>query len=177
MTTKIKTAKMKKVLTLVILASGLLVAGKQTQAQTKIGYISLNEIVGIMPEAKKADTLLAQFRDALYQSAQEKQTALNDDYAKFVKDSLTMSPAVKEVKRKQLQTQLQGLQGEDQRIQEELQKKQEELGAPIQKKALDAVQAVAKENGYTYVLPKEAVLVGPPADDLLPLVKKKLNLK
>jgi len=39
------------------------------------------------------------------------------------------------------------------------------------------VQAVAKENGYTYVLTKEALLVSPPAEDILPLVKKKLGLK
>jgi outer membrane protein len=177
LTTKTKIEKMKKVLTLVIMAMGLLVASKQTQAQTKIGYISLNEVVGSMPEAKKADTLLQQFRDALYQSAQDKQNALNDAYKKFVEDSVKMQTAVKEVKRKELQQKLQDLQGEEQRIQEELQKKQEDLGAPIQKKALDAVQAVAKENGYAYVLPKEAVLVGPPGDDLLALVKKKLNLK
>ena len=88
-----------------------------------------------------------------------------------------MTSSVKEVKRKALQQQLQDLQGEDQRIQQELQKKQEELSTPIQKKAIDAVQAVAKESGYTYVLPKEAVIVGPPADDILPLVKKKLGLK
>lgn len=169
---------MKKVLTLVILATGLLVAGKQTQAQTnKIGYISINEVIAAMPDAKKADTLLAQFRDALYANAQEKQTTLNEAYQKFVADSLKLTPAVKEVRRKELQQKLQDLQGEEQRINDELQKKQEELGAPIQKKALDAVQTVAKENGYTYVLPKEAVLVGPPGDDLLPLVKKKLNLK
>ncbi len=35
------------------------------------------------------------------------------------------------------------------------QQKQQELISPIQKKALDAVQAVAKENGYAYVLSKE----------------------
>jgi outer membrane protein len=49
--------------------------------------------------------------------------------------------------------------------------------APIQKKASDIVGTVAKENGYTYVFLKDAMLVSPPADDLLPLVKKKLNLR
>jgi len=36
---------------------------------------------------------------------------------------------------------------------------------------------VAKENGYAYVYTKEALLVAPTSDDLLPLVAKKLNLK
>jgi outer membrane protein len=104
-------------------------------------------------------------------------STLEADIATFNRDSAKYTSAVKDVKRKQLQQQLQDLQGEDQRIQQELQKKQEELSTPIQKKAIDAVQAVAKEAGYTYVLPKEAVIVGPPADDILPLVKKKLGLK
>ncbi|MBS1563101.1 MAG: OmpH family outer membrane protein [Bacteroidetes bacterium] len=168
---------MKKVFTLVLLAAGLFVASNQTQAQIKIGYISLGDVIQAMPEAKKADTALVQFRDALYQSAEEKRSTLETDIATFNRDSAKYTAAVKEVKRKQLQTQLQDLQGEDQRIQQELQKKQEELSTPIQKKAIDAVQAVAKEAGYTYVLPKEAVIVGPPADDILPLVKKKLGLK
>jgi outer membrane protein len=168
---------MKKVLTLVLLVSGLLAAGSRTQAQTKIGYVNVSEIILAMPEAKKADTALNQFREALIQSAQDKQSAFDDAVAKFYKDSVTMAPAVKEVKRKALQQQVQDMQGEDQRIQQELQKKQEEYSAPIQKKALEAVQAVAKENGYTYVLVKEAVLVGPPGDDMAPLFKKKLGLK
>jgi outer membrane protein len=168
---------MKKVFTLVLLAAGLFVASTQTQAQIKIGYISLGDVIQAMPEAKKADTALVRFREALYQSAEDKRSTLESDIAKFNADSAKLSAAVKEVRRKTLQQQLQELQGEDQRIQQELQKKQEEYSTPIQKKAIDAVQAVAKENGYTYVLPKEAVIVGPPADDILPLVKKKLGLK
>jgi outer membrane protein len=47
----------------------------------------------------------------------------------------------------------------------------------VQKKAQETIQQVAKENGYTYVFLKDALLVSPPAEDLLPLVKKKLGLK
>lgn len=167
---------MKKVFTLAVLAL-IVAATNNTQAQNKIGYISINEIISVMPEARKADTLLNQFREALISSANDKQAALEADITKFNKDSATYTTAVKEVKRKELQQKYQELTGEEQRIQEELQKKQEELAAPIQKKALDAVQAVAKENGYAYVLPKEAILVGPPADDIAALVKKKLGIK
>lgn len=168
---------MKKAFTLVLLATVLFAAGNRAQAQNKIGHIALSDIILAMPEAKKADTALQQFRDALVQSSDDKRAAFEDAVAKFYKDSTTMTSTVKEVKRKALQQQIQDMQGEDQRIQQELQKKQEEFSAPIQKKALDAVQAVAKENGYTYVFVKEALLVAPPSDDLAPLVKKKLGLK
>ncbi|MEP6747797.1 MAG: OmpH family outer membrane protein [Bacteroidota bacterium] len=168
---------MKKAFTFVLLAAVLLTTGIGAHAQNKIGHIALSDIILAMPEAKKADTALQQFRDALYQSAQDKNAAFDDAVAKFYKDSSAMTVSVKEVKRKALQQQMQDMQGEEQRIQEELRKKQEEYSAPIQKKALDAVQVVAKENGYTYVFVKEALLVSPPSDDLAPLVKKKLGLK
>ena len=48
---------------------------------------------------------------------------------------------------------------------------------PIRDKAMGAVRDVAKENGYSYVLDYNAVLVGPPGDDLIGLVKKKLGIK
>ncbi|MBC6491157.1 OmpH family outer membrane protein [Flavihumibacter stibioxidans] len=168
---------MKKVLSILMVAVGLVMVSSTVKAQTKIGYISFNEVVAAMPDAKKADSALVQFRDALIQSAQEKENALNEGIQKFNADSAKMTTAVKEVKRKELQQKLTELQGEEQRIQQELQKKQEELSEPIQKKAMEAVQAVAKESGYTHVFPKEYLIVSPPGDDLLPLVKKKLGLK
>src|SRR6478735_8327608 len=109
---------MKKVFTIVLMAAALLVANGQVKAQaTKFGYISVNELMESMPEMKKADSALQQFREALIQNARDKETALNEGIAKFNTDSTKMTPAVKEIKRKELQQKLQELQGEDQRIQ------------------------------------------------------------
>jgi outer membrane protein len=168
---------MKQVLSILMVAAGLVMVSSTAKAQIKIGYISFNEIVSAMPEAKKADSSLNLFREALITNAQDKENTLNEGIQKFNSDSAKMTQAVKDVKRKDLQAKLAELQGEEQRIQQELQKKQEELSAPIQKKAMDAVSAVAKESGYTHVFPKEYLIVSPPGDDLLPLVKKKLGLK
>ena len=88
-----------------------------------------------------------------------------------------MSSSVKDVKRGELQKMLTDLQAEDQRIQQQLQQRQQELIAPINRKAYDAIQAVAKESGYTYIFEKGALLVAPPGDDIIPLVAKKLNVK
>jgi outer membrane protein len=35
---------------------------------------------------------------------------------------------------------------------------------------------IAKANGYSYVFRKEALIVSPPADDILPLIKKKFEV-
>jgi outer membrane protein len=166
---------MKKLFTAMSLALCLMVAG-EADAQTKIGYISSQELVSIMPETAKADSILTDLRNALVQSATDKQSAWYAAIEKFNKDSATYTSAQKAVKRDDLTKMGQDLGGEEERIQQALQKRQQELIQPINKKAYDAVQAVAKENGYTYVFEKEALLVAPPGEDILQLVAKKLNI-
>jgi outer membrane protein len=169
--------QMKRFLTAAFIALTALVISGQVSAQSKIGYISTEELVSIMPETVKADSNLQQYRNALIQNAQEKQSSLESAIEKFNKDSSTMSISVKDVKRSELQKMLNDLQAEDQRIQQQLQQRQQELITPINRKAFEAIQAVAKENGYSYVLEKGALLVAPPGDDILQLVAKKLNIK
>jgi outer membrane protein len=166
---------MKKFLTGMLFAAGLMVAG-EVNAQGKIGYISSQEVVSIMPQTRKADSSLQDLRSALVQNATDKQTAFYAAIDKFNKDSTGMSDAVKNVKRADLTKMGQELSGEEERIQQELQKRQQELITPINKKAYEAIQAVAKENNFTYVFEKEALLVAPPAEDILPLVAKKLGI-
>jgi outer membrane protein len=169
---------MKKIVTVVAVVMGLVLVGKSTKAQAKIGTISLAELIPNMPEYKKADTAMNEFSSALQQQYQDlvneyqqQQTLLGS------KDTAKYTSAVLEIKRKDLSDLLGKLQNWQTTAQQMSQQKQQELLTPIQKKALDAIQTVAKENGYSYVISKDQLLVSPPADDILPLVKKKLGLK
>ena len=168
---------MKKFITLGLMIMGIVGLSYTAKAQVKIGYLSADEIIVLMPEAAKVDTQLNQFQQALYQTAQDKQTAFNDAVAKFYKDSATMNPSLKEVKRTELQKQVAELSGAEQQIQQQFEQERQKLSLPIQRKLQQAIQDVAKENGYTYVFPREALLVAPPGDDIAPLVKKKLGIK
>ena len=167
---------MKQFLTILFIAAGIFGFSNAVNAQ-KIGYISADEVIQLMPEAATVQSQLDQYQKSLYQNAQDKQTALNESVQKFYKDSATMSASLKEVKRGELQKQVQDLSGEDQKIQNQFEQKRQELSIPIQKKLQTAIEEVAKENGYTYVLPREALIIMPPANDIGPLVKKKLGLK
>jgi len=168
---------MKKFFTVAVIAMSFLMAANEAGAQVKIGYISSQDLLGVMPETRKADSSLQQLRAALIQNAQDKETRLNADIEKFNKDTSSMSEAIKTVKRQELQKAYQELAGEEERIQQQLQQRQQELLAPIQKKANDAVQATAKENGYTHVFEKDVLIVAPSGEDILPLVAKRLNIK
>jgi outer membrane protein len=167
---------MKKFFSVTLFALGLVVAG-EVKAQSKIGYISSQELVSVMPETRKADSSLQDLKNALVQSYTDKQNAFYSAVEKFGKDSVNLTAAVKSVKKNELAKMGQDLGGEEERIQQQLQQRQQELLGPINRKAYEAVQAVAKENGYGYVFEKEALLVAPPGDDILPLVAKKLNIK
>jgi len=169
---------MKKIVTIVLMVAGMIGASSQSHAQSKLGYISLTELISSMPETKKADSALAEFSSALNQNFEDQKREFNEqDSILSSKDTLKYTKAQLELKRKSLAEMYIKLQGYQQQAGQQYQQKQQELIAPIQKKAIDATQTVAKENGYTYVFIKDALLVSPPAEDLLPLVKKKLGVK
>jgi outer membrane protein len=166
---------MKKFLTILFISAGIF--GFSNVNAQKIGYISADEIIQLMPEAASVQKDLDQYQQSLYQNAQDKKAAFDEAVQKFYKDSASMSASLKEVKRTELQKQVQDLSGEDQKIQNQFEQKRQELSLPIQKKLQGAIEDVAKENGYTYILPREALIVMPPSRDIGPLVRKKLGLK
>jgi len=168
---------MKKILTVVVLAAGLLFAGN-ANAQTKLGYISLETMVRIMPEAAKIDSILERYQA----------DSINPQYAQIVqlyqyKDSIYRDsvhkapPAVKKQIEQELPNLINQIQNWQQIVNEALQAKSSELQEPIYKKVYDAIRAVAKEKGYTHVFNKEAFLVAPEGDDLIALVAAKLKVK
>jgi outer membrane protein len=167
---------MKKFITLGLITAVLFGFSNNVNAQ-KIGYISADEIIQLMPEAATVQTQLDEYQKSLYQNADDQKTALNNAVQAFYKDSAAMSPSLKEVKRSDLQKQVQDLSGMDQKIQNQFEQKRQQLSLPIQKKLQTAIEEVAKENGYTYVFPREALIYMPPTSDIGPLVIKKLGLK
>jgi outer membrane protein len=146
-------------------------------SQTKIGYISTEELIGSMPEAEKANSELQEYQTALQQQGQSYYTELNELDSLFARDSAKMNKATKDLKRNDMIALYQKVQGWQQTMQQKIGEKQQELLAPIQRRAIDNIKLVAKENGYTYILEAGTLLVSPPADDILPLVKKKLGIK
>jgi outer membrane protein len=146
-------------------------------AQTKIGYVSIDEVFGMMPETKKADSSLAEYQKALQESYAEQETALNNALDKFFKDSVTMSPAVKEAKRKTLQNDVVGLQNKQSQLNNQLETEKEKLVKPIREKMLATIKEVAQAMGYEHVLYKESAIVFPAAADITNAVKNKLGIK
>jgi outer membrane protein len=169
---------MKKIVALVLVATALSFAGNKLQAQQKLGFVSLQELMVAMPEAKKMDSSLQDYQSALRQNYEDMNREFNEkDSLLSSKDTVKYTRAQIEIKRKQLGELYMKIQQYQTQASQLLQQKQQDLQTPIYKKAVENVQAVAKDNGYTYVFLKDALIVSPAADDLLPLVKKKMGLK
>ena len=157
--------------------AGLLIAGSGVNAQTKIGYIDAETILYLMPEVQKIDSLVQIYNrdtigkefNSLMETYQFKDSIYRDSSGK-------VSAAVKEQTGKELQQLTQTLQNWQQIAQDAVQSKQSQLLAPVMQKIQAAIQAVAKEKGYIYVLSRDAMIVAPDADNLLQPVAKKLNV-
>ena len=170
---------MKKILMLLI-AGMTLMAGK-ANAQTKIAYIRIDDIVGLMPELApekvNMDTVGQKYvTDSIMPQIQYKQSEYQrklQEYADTTKNSAVIRAQIgKELE--DLQKELSGAQS---LVDQVLQYKQQEFLAPYYTKARKAIEAVAKEKGYTHVMSTDNFLIAPPADDISLLVLTKLNIK
>ena len=169
---------MKKLQVLVV-AAGLLVAGNAL-GQTKIAYIRIDDIVGVMPELApqkvSMDTVGQQY---IKDSIMPRLTYVQGEYQRKLQDyaDTTKPKGVREQIMKDLQSYKEELDGADALIQQVQQFKQQELLKPYYAKAKKAIEQVAKEKGYTHVLSSDIFLVAPEADDISLLVLAKLNIK
>jgi Outer membrane protein len=168
---------MKRQFVVVFMSLGLLMATSTANAQNKIGFISLQELIPAMPEYKKAVADLDEYQKALVDQGNDYQQEFIRKDSIYKTDSTKWSQAMREVKRKELNELYMKWMNFNQEAEQLYQRKQQELIAPIQQKAVSTTQTVAKENGYSYVISKETLISFPSADDLLPLVSKKMNIK
>ena len=169
--------KLTKVLFLLVLAIGI---NYGAFAQTlKIGYVDSSDIMQIMPERTKVEQDLQTY----YGELQAELQAMYAEYQNKIKDyeanMNTMSNLVRQSKEKEimdLQSRIQEFQGNAETA---LDEKRMELLTPLIEKIQNAVNAVGKEKGFTYILDKSTgavVYFGDDATDITPDVKKKLGL-
>ncbi len=152
-------------------------ASQQSYAQNKIGYINTEELMAAMPQTQKANNDLSEYQVELQKMNNDMLNELGEKDSLFVKDSARLSEVQKKFRRDELIKLYQEVQGFSQKAQDMLQQRQQELVVPIRQAAMNAVQSVAKENGYSYILDINAVIVGPPGDNIMILVKNKLGIK
>jgi outer membrane protein len=167
---------MKKFLGLTLLAVAML--GISTVSAQKMARINFQEVVVAMPEFEQAQKNLEAFSRDLQDQMEQIVVEFNNKMADFEKNQATMAASVKQMKQQELQ-QLQQRYTEFQQIaQQDMQKKEAELFEPVQKKAQEAINKIAKENGYIVVFNTGSLVYFDEAQlvDIAPLVKKELGI-
>ncbi len=168
-----KKRTMKKIITVFVFALGMVSAAN---AQ-KVGYVNTEELLSIMPESLKAQKELNDQQEILQRQGLDYAKDLQEQDSAFIADSLKMTEKTKEVMKKSLYELYQKVSGWQQYMQNALQESQEQKFGPIRQKAMDAIKAVSKAGNYAYILDATSVLVGPPGDNIIGLLKKHLGIK
>jgi len=143
----------------------------------KIAHISLDSLITLMPESKTAQDVAQKYLKELETQVATMETELQTKYADYMKNRDSYSPIVAAAKEQELQDLNKRIEDFKAQAQQDYQRKYGELSKPIYDKAKKAIEMVAKENGYKYVLDTSTgnVLYTEAADDIIGLVKKKLD--
>lgn len=158
----------------------LLIAPMSVFAQ-KFGHIKTQEIVTVMPEYTKAQTDIStmqkQFEDEIKRASEE----VNKKYAEYQQDQANLPKNIQERRQKELQDLTQKGMQLQQDAEQQLQQSWMQMLEPIVKKVEEAIKAVGKEGGYTYIFDLNATNIPYVSEtlstDVTATVKAKLGIK
>jgi outer membrane protein len=167
---------MKKISFLVLLSFFVLAGTAQNLA-----YVNTQMILSEMPEVKQANSNLETFRNQLINLGQMRIEAFQKKY-----QELELKQQRGELSPKQLEEETAKLKKDEEEImrfeqdsQRRIREKNEELFQPILKKVQDAIDEVAKEEGYAYVFDSGSgfILYADESTDITAKVLEKMKAK
>ncbi|MGP8217012.1 MAG: OmpH family outer membrane protein [Bacteroidia bacterium] len=168
---------MKKIASITLLIAAV-ICSMSVSAQ-KIGHVSLDSLLKGMPESDSAKKAYGIYAQQLETTLETFQKEFQQKYQEYQQNEASYTGLVKQTKEQELTEMNQRIQAFQQQAQTSLQHFGDSIQKPVIAKAKNAVSAVAKENGYKYVLDTSQgfVLYFEDSDDLYALVAKKLGLK
>lgn len=171
---------MKKFIRLFALVAIVLACSFTSQAQTtlKIGYVDFNTLLAAMPGIDSVKIKLQKYQQTLSDQMDAMKSEFENKYLDYQSQTASMSDLIKQTKEKELQDLQARIDAFQQKANNDLQAKQQELVQPFIDKARSAINEVAKENKYTYILNaiEDVVLYKEATEDVMSLAKKKLGI-
>jgi len=152
-------------------------------APVKIGYTNVDYVLSQMPESKQIESDLKAYSAQLEAQLKSKYAEFETKGQAYQKGAATMTDLVKADKEKELMNLRSSIEEFQKNADQSLQKKQQQLMEPALDKLQKSIDAVAKENGYTYVFNSDAgygttpvLLHGPEDGNISDLVLKKMGV-
>ena len=149
-------------------------------ADLKIGVFNSQEVITIMPEYNAAMSELENMNLKFQTEGKKLQEELEKKYQEYTSTAETLEPAIRQYKETELARLQQSIQEFATSAENNIKKKQQELMMPIINKINQAIKKVGDENCFTYIIDNAANIipyVAPSAENVLPLIKKALNIQ
>lgn len=146
-------------------------------AQAKVAHVNVQQLMSEMPEMKAAQAELKKLGESYQADIQTSYTEMQNKVAQYKNEASTKTQEENNKRVQEVQGMEQSIMQAQQTAQQELQKKEVELLEPILKKAQDAIQKVARAQGFQYVFdasPGGGMILAD-GKDLLADVKKELG--
>jgi len=146
----------------------------------KFGHVNFGNLLSEMGEIKASEAQLEAYNQQLIGEGE----ALVKTLKAKIADAEAKAPTTAPVDMRKIEAQLRqekaGIQQFEREMTVKIEKKRQELLGPIIKKARDAIDAVARENGYQMVFDSSlfnSLLFTEESSDLMALVKTKLGIE
>lgn len=123
-----------------------------TPVAQKIGYADWDYIFSQMPEFKSVDTELKAHSAQLQSQLEAKSRDFETKYRAFQNMPATTPDAIRADKQRELEAMNESIQKFQTDAQTSYQKKQNDLMEPVFSKVGKAIEAVAQEQGYTFII-------------------------
>lgn len=168
---------MKKFLQITLVAV-LLFAASATATAQKFGYVNSAEILAAMPSMKAAESNLEALQKQLQKQGQQMVTSFQTDLEALQTRAAAgeMTPKQQQDEGAKMEKRQQEIASFEQKMISDLQEKRADLLKPIYDKINEAIEAVAKENGYTLIFDQQVLLYGEESVDVSAMVKAKLGI-
>lgn len=144
---------MKKI---IVFATLLMLAGIQSQAQ-RYAVVDTKYILDKLPEYKEAQKRLDDFSELWQKEIDEKQAALDKMYKSFEAEQVLLSDELKKKREDELfvrEKEVRDLQRRRFGFEGDLFKRRQELVKPVQDKVYNAIQKIAVNRQYDFILDK-----------------------
>lgn len=146
-------------------------------AQAKFGVVNTATIFQDLPDVKTATDQMQQASQKLDAEYKNLTDEFNKKYEEFQKLTDETPQVIRERHMNDIQTMSANIEKFRENASQDLQRQQEQLFAPIQQKITDAIQAVGKENNFTFIFENQvAVYVGTDVIDVTAMVRQKLGI-
>ncbi|MCW5519417.1 OmpH family outer membrane protein [Aureitalea sp. L0-47] len=151
----------------------------------KVGYTNAELLLAYMPEAKSMEQSLQSFQKKLAEKLKAKDDYMKGKYTEYLK--LKESGGLSGEEGKRRENELMQLDSEvkkfAQESEQQLMIKRQELLEPILNKLQNAIDKVAEENGFTYIMNQttsagvSTILYGPEEHDMTEKIMKELGIQ